>query len=296
MPELPEVETVVRELRPRLVGRKIHKVFVSAQRLRGKWSPAWKTALVGRRILGVWRRGKWIIFDLTGPSHLVFHLGMTGRLTIFRALTPIEVHTHLRFLLDRGQEELRFRDIRRFGSATYFNDRASLDLFFQDKSLGPEPFSLESEYWHKKLLSTDRCLKAVLLDQTVVAGVGNIYADESLFRARLNPARVGRKTTLRESERLRRAIIAVLRDAITKRGSSIRDFVGGSGREGEYQREFRVYGQTGEPCPRCRSPIACMRLAGRSTHFCVRCQPERVVKNGASTGAPSRSMNRGRRN
>jgi formamidopyrimidine-DNA glycosylase len=294
VPELPEVETVVRELRPRLLGRGIRNIFASTQRLRGKWSPAWKTALVGRRILEVWRRGKWIIVDLNGAGHRVFHLGMTGRLTIFRALTPIEVHTHLRFLLDRGQEELRFRDVRRFGSATYFKNRASLDLFFQDKSLGPEPFTLESKYWHKKLLSTNRCLKAILLDQTVVAGVGNIYADESLFRAQLNPARIGRETTLRESERLRRAIIAVLHEAITKRGSSIRDFVGGTGREGEYQREFRVYGQTGEPCPRCRSPIVCIRLAGRSTHFCRQCQPERAVKNGARAGARGGSGHRGR--
>jgi formamidopyrimidine-DNA glycosylase len=243
----------------------------------------------------VWRRGKWIIFDLNGAGHLVFHLGMTGQLTILRALTPVEVHTHLRFLLDRGQEELRFRDVRRFGSATYFGNRASLDLFFQNKSLGPEPFTLESEYWHKKLLSTNRCLKAVLLDQTVVAGVGNIYADESLFKAQLHPARIGRETTLVESERLRRAVILVLRQAITKRGSSIRDFVGGSGREGEYQREFRVYGQTGEPCPRCRSPIVCVRLAGRSTHFCNRCQPEHAAKNAATAGKPGRRSHGGRR-
>ena len=113
----------------------------------------------------------------------------------------------------------------------------------------------------------------MLLDQRVVAGVGNIYADESLFAARLHPTRLGRNTTAAEAERLRKAVVKVLLRAIAKRGSSIRNYVGGSGLKGEYQNEFRVYGRTGEPCPRCRGPVACVRLAGRSTHFCPRCQP-----------------------
>jgi formamidopyrimidine-DNA glycosylase len=237
-----------------------------------RWLPDWTERLIGRRILDVRRRGKWIIFDVSAGAHLLLHLGMTGQLTVVLARSPPLPHTHLRFFLDRGRQELRFRDIRRFGCAIFFDDGPALECFFEERNLGPEPFSLDPRYLHDRLAATQRSLKAVLLDQSVVAGVGNIYADESLFQARLHPARRGREITTREAERLRLAICSVLTLAIEKRGSSIRDFVGGSGRRGEYQREFRVYGQTGKPCPRCGSPIECIRLAGRATHFCGRCQ------------------------
>jgi formamidopyrimidine-DNA glycosylase len=289
VPELPEVETVVRELRPLLVGRRIRKIFASRKRLRGSWSLPWSRTLIGRRIHQLRRRGKWIILDLSGDSHLVLHLGMSGRLSVISMPAPVEPHTHLRFTLDRGGHELRFQDIRRFGSAMFFEDRASLDCFFEERKLGPEPFGIDLQYWRQRLGSTNRSIKAVLLDQRVVAGVGNIYADESLFQARLHPARIGRDITMTEAQRLRRAIGDVLQFAISKRGSSIRDFVGGSGLPGEYQLEFRVYGQAGQPCPRCRSPIECIRLAGRATHFCRRCQPpatrrtERLKRNGPDT-------------
>jgi len=262
------------------MGRRIRSVTSSAKRLRGPASTAWKTHVIGRRINSIWRRGKWIVFDLTSSEHLVFHLGMTGRLTVVRKETPVESHTHWRFALANGRQELRFRDVRRFGSVTYLKSPQALDRFFEERRLGPEPFSVPLAYWHQRLLSTKRCLKAVLLDQTVVAGVGNIYADESLFIARISPTRTGRQLTLEEAERLRRAIVEVLRRAITRRGATIRDYVGGSGREGEYQREFRVYGQTGAPCPRCGRRIECIRLAGRSTHFCRRCQPTRPQRKG----------------
>src|SRR5205085_3390634 len=138
--------------------------------------------------------------------------------------------------------------------------------------LGPEPFDLDPRYWRERLTATARCLKAVLLDQRVVAGVGNIYADESLFQARLHPALPGRGLGAGAADRLRRAITTVLERAIARRGSSIRNYVGGSGLRGGYQNEFRAYGRTGQPCPRCRTPIAQLRLAGRATHFCPQCQ------------------------
>ena len=273
MPELPEVETVVRELRPLLVGRRFASVEVGRRHLRRRWSPDWGGLLVGRRIRGVRRRGKWILVDLADQHHLVIHLGMTGQLTVVPAGEPVAEHTHIVWVIDRGNRQLRFRDIRRFGSATVFAGAAPLDQFFADARLGPEPFELDAGYWRACLAKTSRCLKAVLLDQRVVAGVGNIYADESLFAARLHPTRLGRDTTAAEAERLRKAIVQVLLRAIAKRGSSIRNYVGGSGRRGAFQEEFSVYGRTGEPCPRCRGPVACVRLAGRSTHFCPRCQP-----------------------
>jgi formamidopyrimidine-DNA glycosylase len=273
VPELPEVETVVRELRPQLLGKRIRAIAVSPYRLRRNWSPDWEAQLMGKRILDVRRRGKWIIVDLERDLHLVIHLGMTGQLRVMPSGEPVGPHTHIIARLGRGQVHLRFRDVRRFGSATLFSGKGVLDRFFADSRLGPEPFEVDAAYLHDCLARTDRCLKAVLLDQHVVAGVGNIYADESLFQSRLHPAQLGRQTTAAEARRMRLAIVQVLNRAIERRGSSIRDYVGGLGRRGSYQEEFRVYGRTGKPCLRCRTPIVRIRLAGRSTHFCPRCQP-----------------------
>jgi formamidopyrimidine-DNA glycosylase len=147
-----------------------------------------------------------------------------------------------------------------------------LEKSFQQSRLGPEPFDLDARYWRERLAATNRCIKAVLLDQTVVAGVGNIYADESLFESGLHPARLASELAGDEADCLRRAVRKVLLRAIEQRGSSIRNYVGGSGLKGRYQDEFRVYGRAGEPCPRCRTPIERIRLAGRSTHYCPECQ------------------------
>jgi formamidopyrimidine-DNA glycosylase len=271
VPELPEVETVVRDLRPLLTGRRIKAVWASRHRLRRPWSPTWKRRLVGRKIESVSRRGKWIVLGLEGQA-LVFHLGMTGQLTVQSAQAPRDEHLHLSFTLDRARKQLRFHDIRRFGSATLFKDAQALERFFARVGLGPEPFDVDADWWRERLEATDRNLKAVLLDQRVVAGVGNIYADESLFEAGLYPGRRALKLKPPEADLLRKAISTVLKRAIRRRGSSIRNYVGGSGLQGGYQKEFRVYGRTGEPCPRCRTAIVRVRLAGRSTHYCPRCQ------------------------
>ncbi|MBM3996889.1 MAG: bifunctional DNA-formamidopyrimidine glycosylase/DNA-(apurinic or apyrimidinic site) lyase [Planctomycetes bacterium] len=271
MPELPEVETVVRDLRPLLIGRAFAKIVVSRKPLRTKWSRAWEPQIVGQCVNVVQRRGKWILVGLDEPWMLV-HLGMTGQFTVRPASDSRLPHTHLVFTLDDGNE-LRYRDVRRFGSVALYSNRSALDAVFRANRLGPEPFELDAQYWRESLLATRRNLKATLLDQTVVAGVGNIYADESLFEARLHPAIVGASVKSKHAETLRHAIVTVLTRAIERRGSSIRDYVGGSGRKGQMQDEFRVYGRTGEPCVRCRTPIVRIRLAGRSTHFCPRCQP-----------------------
>ena len=272
VPELPEVETVVREVRPHLVGRAIAAVRVSAHALRQPWSPAWNRALTGQSILGVERRGKWIFVPLAGGRTLVIHLGMTGQLTVVPARRPLQPHTHVVFGLRGTERQLRFRDVRRFGSVSVLDAGMSMEGYVADIGLGPEPFAVEAAYWRRQLAKTQRCLKAVLLDQRVVAGVGNIYADESLFAARLHPARLGSSLTTREVHRLREAVPAVLTRAIDKRGSTIRDYVGGSGLGGGFQHEFCVYGRDGEPCVRCRSTVQLMRLAGRATHYCPRCQ------------------------
>ena len=270
MPELPEVETVVRDLRPLLVGRTIRAVRVSRKKLRRPWRAEWRGAVVGGRVKAVRRRGKWILVDLAGASVLRVHLGMTGQFTVVDAAEAEPDHLHLVFNLDNGAE-LRFRDPRRFGSAEWFADRAELEAAM-DSELGPEPFNLDAGHLRGALCRTQRNLKAILLDQTIIAGVGNIYADEALFRAGLHPARKGTSLTEAECDRLREAIEAVLTKAIGSRGSSIRDYVGGKGQRGGFQNEFAVYGRTGEPCPFCGTPIRCTRLAGRSSHYCPACQ------------------------
>lgn len=272
MPELPEVETVVREIRPHLLGRRLGKIQVSDRPLRRQWRGTWVSQLRGRRIDEVRRRGKWIIVSLDGAYHLIIHLGMTGQLTVHDTQQAMADHTHLVFELRPGGRQLRYRDIRRFGSATLVASQRELDHFFEASSLGPEPFQLARQYWRERLAGTRRCLKAVLLDQQVIAGVGNIYADESLHEARLSPYRQGCALSSAEADRLRRAIATVLRRAIDRRGSTIRNYIGGSGLQGSYQDEFRAYGRVDKPCKRCQAPIVRVRLAGRSTYYCPRCQ------------------------
>jgi formamidopyrimidine-DNA glycosylase len=272
VPELPEVETVVRDLRPHLTGRRITAIRSGRKRLRLPWKKSWNDTLPGRTIHSVERRGKWIVCPLDDGRRLVFHLGMSGQLKVLDAAAGRESHTHLVFDLDDGGRQLRFRDFRRFGSATLYESAAELEQFFHNARLGPEPFALEPVYWRTQLQKTSRALKAVLLDQRLVAGVGNIYADEALFQAKLHPRLAADTLDVRAAARLRRAIVKVLKRAINRRGSSIRNYVGGEGLEGNYQREFGVYGRTGEACSRCGTAIQCIRLAGRATHFCPLCQ------------------------
>jgi formamidopyrimidine-DNA glycosylase len=269
MPELPEVETVVRELRPCLVGRRILGVAAGRRALRSPWSTKWNRSIYSQTIRAVRRRGKWIIVDLD-RGHLLVHLGMTGQLTCGPGDRSRESHTHWIADLD-DQSQLRFRDIRRFGSVAYYAEMSAVDAFLAER-LGPEPFDMTASQLFAALQVTERPLKAALLDQTVIAGIGNIYADESLFVARLLPRQRGCDTSAAEASRLLRAIVGVLQSAIDRRGSTIRNYVGGSGLRGSYQHEFRVYGRGGKSCLRCRAAIQIVRLAGRSTHFCPICQ------------------------
>ena len=316
MPELPEVETVVRDLRPLVVGRAVRGVRHGGKKLRTAWEPAWDAAVVGRRVEGVRRRGKWIVVELeknltppppsrngkgepirnpprdrcgspplaplsvsgrgrgrgsSGGPRLIVHLGMTGQFTAVDADVPAPDHLHVVFDLDGGRE-LRFRDPRRFGSLTLHADEAAVGAFFTANGLGPEPFGLDAEYFRTAVRGTARTLKALLLDQRLVAGVGNIYADEACSRAGLHPGRTGASLTRGDADRLREAVEAVLTAAVAGRGSTIRDYVGGSGLRGGFQHEHRVYGRTGEPCGACATAIERVVLGGRSSHFCPKCQ------------------------
>jgi formamidopyrimidine-DNA glycosylase len=282
MPELPEVETVVRDLRPLVVGRTIRAVRHGSKKLREPWKPAWNELVAGSKIEAIRRRGKWIVLELTGRAggvsplmrpqpRLLVHLGMTGQFTAVPGSTEQPDHLHVVFELDKSRE-LRFRDPRRFGCVVLYSNEELLNERFDKIGLGPEPFGVDAEYFRAAVRKSARCLKAILLDQSILAGVGNIYADEACSVSKLHPRRKGTSLTLAEADRLREAIEAVLTKAVSRRGSTIRDYVGGSGLRGGMQHEFRVYGRTGEPCLTCDAPIACVRLAGRSSHYCPNCQ------------------------
>jgi formamidopyrimidine-DNA glycosylase len=275
MPELPEVETVVRDLIPLLTLKTIVKVEVPGKKLRRPWNPLWSQLLENQTIEKVTRRGKWIIISLRSNLQLLIHLGMTGQLCVFNQNTPRQSHVNLVFSLDRGAEELRFRDIRRFGSADLFSSQLALNEFFESRDLGPEPFNIPEDYWLTTLAKSSRNLKAFLLDQKNITGVGNIYADESLFKSGLNPSRKAESLSKKEALMLAQCIGEVLSSAIENRGSTIMNYVGGSGLMGGYQDEFQAYGRTGEPCRKCGQPIKKIVLAGRSTHFCPICQPKK---------------------
>lgn len=269
MPELPEVECVVRSVRPSLVGRAIVQVRASRKQLRVPWKPRWSRLIVNQRIDSVTRRGKWIIVVLDSGA-MLGHLGMTGQLTVDNLSGKFDSHTHLVFSLD-DRRQLRYRDERRFGSWQWFAELDELHSYL-DERLGPEPFALNPKYWLDALSDRKRAIKAVLLDQSVIAGVGNIYADESLFAARIHPQLPGHRLTIKQANSLRKTVEQVLTRAIECHGSSIRNYLDGTGQRGNFQNEFRAYGRTGQPCRRCRAVIECIRVAGRSSHFCPHCQ------------------------
>jgi formamidopyrimidine-DNA glycosylase len=196
---------------------------------------------------------------------------MTGQFTVCPTSAPVPDHTHFRFDLDNGTE-LRYRDVRRFGSVEWFPPGTDVEQHLGEK-LGPEPFDLPSQSFRDIVRKSKRTLKAILLDQSVVAGVGNIYADEALFRAKLHPEKLGINLTNAECDRLRKAVESVLTRAIDRRGSTIRDYIGGAGLRGGFQNEFAVYRRDGQECLKCGAVIHVTRVAGRSSHFCPRCQP-----------------------
>ena len=276
MPELPEVETVARGLQKSVAGRRILSVAL------GKTDfiddpAALEQHLPGQKIDRVERYGKFMLLRLSGGGSetageetraLLVHLGMTGNLSSTPAAQPHEKHTHARFLLDDGRE-LRYTDPRRFGRMAYL-DAASLAAELE--GFGAEPLRVGAEEFASRIRTRHARIKALLLDQTVLRGVGNIYADESLWRAKIHPAKLGARLSQREAERLRQSLQAVLRRAIAMRGSSISDFVDADGRPGEYQRRHRAYGRESQKCYRCGTPIQRVIVAGRSSYFCPRCQ------------------------
>ena len=261
MPELPEVETVVRTLRPAIVGRRIMNAEFTGLRVLIGSPRKTANALAGRRIAAVERYGKFIAMRLD-RGYLVVHLGMTGRLLIDGELSK---WTHAVFTLDKGT--LLYEDPRQFGRIEYGDE-----LPARVAALGPEPLDVTLEEFARRLKLRRSPIKAVLLNQAVVRGVGNIYADEALFRAGVHPKRVAASLRADRVERVFHAMREVLAEAIASRGSSISNYVDADGHKGGFQNEHRVYQRTGEPCVNCGAPIRRIILAQRGTHYCARCQ------------------------
>jgi formamidopyrimidine-DNA glycosylase len=293
MPELPEVETIVRDLRPQLAGRRIESVKLTGDRpardrvIRYPSALKFARRLRGRTIETVERRGKYIVMPLNPPANgssrthaaamsderLIVHLGMTGHLRVWEPEEAPVKHTHFRALLDSGLE-LRYDDPRQFGRLLVGTQDELIDARAFPRRLGPEPIygDLTETEFDKLIRARRRPVKSALLDQSFLAGVGNIYADEACFRAGIRPSRWTHQLTLRERRALYQAIQYVLENSIAARGSSVINYVDGFGVRGENQEKLLVYGRSGEPCLRCGTPLQGTRLAGRGTVYCRKCQ------------------------
>jgi formamidopyrimidine-DNA glycosylase len=287
VPELPEVETVCRQLEPEIQGRRIERLEVLDERWSRPVPPAeLEAAVSGRRIESLGRRGKYLLLGLDSGQTLVMHLRMTGNLVLVEGEDKIdpsegmrlyegersasERHLRARFLLDDGRE-LWFTDPRRFGEAFLVGDDG-LEARFEE--LGVEPLSDEftPEVLGERAAGRTAPLKSFLLDQSHIAGVGNIYADEALFRARLHPLSPAGSMRPEHLEALRDGVVAALEAGLAHGGASIDDYRDGRGERGEMQNEFLVHTREGEPCPNCGGPISRIVVSGRSTYYCPNCQ------------------------
>lgn len=271
MPELPEVETIVRGLRPHLRNLEISRVQVLKAKSVQGLENSFPAALQSRRILGLERRGKFIVLRLSGGAVLVIHLRMTGRLRFMPASVPPEKHTHVIFSFRDSPDQLRFSDQRQFGRL--WVEKVHRGQIAPLAHLGPEPLQITGEQFVSRVGASRRGIKALLLDQRFLAGVGNIYADEALHRAWIHPRRRSDSLERGALLRLHRALGEVLRASIRQGGTSVRTFVDSAGARGRFQMLLRVYGREGKPCLDCGATIRRKRVAGRGSHFCPRCQP-----------------------
>jgi formamidopyrimidine-DNA glycosylase len=290
VPELPEVEVTRRRIAPLLVGRRIREVATTRPSYFFLTRPdALRRGLVGRRVSELVRRGKYLVARLDDGASLVLHLGMTGQLFSAEATSPRllsagargalapeqqrrfrpDAHTHLRLAFtDRGPEVI-FRDVRKFGKVLLLGAGQAHPRL---ERLGEDALALSGETLFRASRGRRAAIKALLLDQAVVTGVGNIYADEALFLARLRPTRRAGSLACRECDALASAVRSVLARSIETGGSSIRDYVAPDGSDGGYQDERRVYGRAGEPCFGCGAKLRRVKVAQRSTHYCPACQ------------------------
>jgi formamidopyrimidine-DNA glycosylase len=273
VPELPEVETTARSLRPRLVGRRVLAVDgVDWPRMLPNTGEAeLQATLIGRQVECVDRRGKYLLIGFGGDAWLIVHRKMSGNLLFQPTLDDRAIHTHLVVGLD-NQMDLRFVDPRKFGRVYLFRSRLELDDFLAER-LGPDSLvDLDAGVLAAKLKGRSGRIKPLLLDQAFLAGVGNLYADEALWVARLHPLRASNSLKPREVRRLAEAIKQVLTLGIERRGTSFSSYLDADGTPGENQDFLNAYGREGQPCPRCGTPIRRIVIGQRSSYFCFRCQ------------------------
>ncbi len=275
MPELPEVETVrqgllKRALRRRLAAVEVHNPLVIVGSV-----DDFTEAVAGRRIESVVRKGKALALELVAkngaaPRYLLVRLGMTGQLTVAPQGAPLEPHTHVRILFEGGAEEIRYRDPRRFGRLRCCT-REQLDQVFA--SLGPDAPEITAQQFFRAMQGRHGTIKGWLLNQKMLAGLGNIYADEALFEAGIHPLSQPGRISKSAARRLHRAVKRILARAVALQGTSFRDYIDIEGQPGNFQPRLKVYQRTGEPCRRCGQNIRRVVVAGRSSHFCPNCQP-----------------------
>ena len=270
MPELPEVETTLRGIRPHLEGRQIRELKVRERRLRYPIAEGTEARLAGQRILGLRRRGKYLLLDLEEGS-LLLHLGMSGSLRILPLTTPPGPHDHLDLVMEDGRC-LRLRDPRRFGLFIWTAAPPEHHALIRD--LGPEPLEggFDGAYLHKRARNRQVAVKAFIMDAKVVVGVGNIYASESLFLAGIHPNRPAGQVRESQYALLATTIRTVLGESIAAGGTSLRDFVAEDGHPGYFARQLRVYGHEGQPCPHCGTDLRREKIGQRSSFFCPNCQ------------------------
>jgi formamidopyrimidine-DNA glycosylase len=269
MPELPEVETLRRGLATALVGRRITAVTVHERRLRRRLTPSFESALIGRRIEAVRRRAKYLLLELDDGAVWLVHFGMSGTLVVHPADAPRRVHTHVVVALDNGRV-LHFNDPRRFGLMRVGRAAALSELAV----LGVEPLepAFSTDFLHAAARRQRRAVKSLLMDQRLVVGIGNIYANEILFAAGVRPTRRTSRISRADAERIVAATRAILAEALAARGSSISDYRDERGEPGAFQARFRVYERSGAPCMRCGTVIRRRVIVGRSAFYCPRCQ------------------------
>ena len=270
MPELPEVETTRRGIAPALEGRRIRTVIVREPRLRWPVPRNLNRLLTGQRVRQVRRRAKYLLIDLERGS-LIVHLGMSGSLRVLPRDTAVIAHDHVDIVLDSGQA-LRFNDPRRFGCVLHVSDDPLEHKLLH--KLAPEPLEPEfsGEYLARAFGKRRTAIKHLVMNGQLVTGVGNIYASEALFRARIDPRRPGYRVKLPELQRLAKAIKQVLTMAIKAGGTTLRDYVGANGDPGYFKQKLYVYERAGKPCRRCKTPIRHLVQGQRSTYFCPECQ------------------------
>lgn len=271
MPELPEVETTCRGIAPHLVGSKISRALIRQRRLRWPVPANLEKKIVGKCVIAVERRAKYLLVTLDDDASLIIHLGMSGSLRLDAPTTPPRKHDHIELHLSNGLY-LRYCDPRRFGAWLHVtNDPHQHALL---ASLGPEPLgkAFSAHYLRERLEKRKQPIKTLIMDSHLVVGVGNIYANEALFLAGIHPLRQGQSLTADECRLLVQQIKKILRRAIQRGGTTLRDFVGGDGKPGYFAQELLVYGRAGAACHHCKAVLEEIRLGQRTTVFCPRCQ------------------------